>query len=227
MKKVVLGAGLVMLLAACGSSSVVQDSMSDRGELALKLSGELAQSITRTLPDPLCLGSRAQTGIEGNCELEVVASVGAVQIATPAQIAGDGELVSADGVRLSDAAGTVQTRSWQQEARGFYYIDWHEKHIGQIYWNGERVWSTHTFQDYVGNHDCGISNGILYSVDVVACSTKQFPDHLEEWDYFKVSVIYEGFPAFRTFDMHISSDTAGNIMQHWGGGIRPQELVAY
>ena len=227
MKKIVIGAGLMMILAACGSGNVVQDRRGGGEEFALKLSGELAQTVTRSLPDPDCLESRAQTGIEGSCELLVVASVGPVQIATPAQIATDGDLVSADGVRLSDAAGTVETRSWQQEARGFYYIDWHEKHMGQIYWNGERVWSTHAYQDYVGNHDCGISNGILYSVDVVACSTKQFPDHLEEWDYFKVSVIYEGFPAFRTFDMHISSDTAGNMMQYWGGGIRPQELVTY
>lgn len=226
MKKVIVGAGLLMVLAACGSSNVVQDLGSDRGELALKLSGELAQTVSRTLPDPLCLESRARSGIEGSCELEVVASVGPVQVASPEQIAAAGDLVSADGVRLADA-GDVQTRSWQQEARGFYYFDWHEKHMGQIYWNGERVWSTHAYQDYVGNHDCGISNGILYSVNVVACSTKQFPDHLEEWDYFKVSVIYEGFPAFRTFDMHISSDTAGNIMQYWGGGIRPQENVAY
>ena len=122
MKKIVIGAGLMMILAACGSGNVVQDQRGGGEELALKLSGELAQTVTRSLPDPDCLESRAQTGIEGSCELLLVASVGPVQIATPAQIATDGDLVSADGVRLSEAAGTVQTRSWQQEARGFYYI---------------------------------------------------------------------------------------------------------
>jgi hypothetical protein len=133
-----------------------------------------------------------------------------------------GDLVSADGVTLQEGihGETIWTRTWTEEARGLYYFNWHEKHSGRFYFDGEdRVWVTGSasFSDrYQGYHHCNLGSAFGYSLDTVECSENRI--HItssywgiQNWDIYKVSAAFKGSPFSDTKDMHVNVYPSGNM----------------
>ncbi|AMM19081.1 hypothetical protein AX769_01690 [Frondihabitans sp. PAMC 28766] len=110
------------------------------------------------------------------------------------------------------AVRTIWTRTWSQEIRGLYYINWLEKHTGRIYYDGSRVWSTTSTSGYKGSHTCNQGFGIGYSVKVTRCSTEKIgAGSLREWDYFQVHVIAHNIPIYVSHSMRAAFNGPGSI----------------
>jgi hypothetical protein len=174
--------------------------------------------VSAVVADQVCEKARGRTGERGPCGAEMVGGASAGTIATATQLVADGDLLSADGVRLSQVAATttIYTRTWWQETRGLYYINWWEKHSGRIYYHTGHVWSTTTNHGYTGNHNCDQGGGIGYDVKVTSCFTEtRSADLISEWDYWKVYVFFQGFPISASHNMHANAYGSGNIYFYW------------
>jgi hypothetical protein len=186
--------------------------------------------VSAVIQDKVCEEARGKSGERGPCASEVVGGATAATFATAEQVTADGNLVSADGIKLSTylesiragkgptttPTGTIWTRTWWQEARGLYYINWWEKHTGRIYWHTGHVWSTAGAHGYTGRHTCDQGGGIGYDVRVTACFTERLTtNHINEWDYWKVYVFFQGFPISASHDMRASAWGSGNIYFYW------------
>jgi hypothetical protein len=172
--------------------------------------------------DRVCEKARAKSGVFGQCGALTAGGASAGTIATAEQLAADGDLVSADGVKLSASVettptGTIWTRTWWQETRGLYYINWWEKHTGRIYYHTGHVWSTAGAHGFTGRHNCDQGGGIGYDVKVTDCFTERLStNQIVEWDYWKVYVFFEGFPISASHNMHATAFGSGNIYYYWG-----------
>lgn len=130
--------------------------------------------------------------------------------------------MNADGVKLSASiestpTGTIWTRTWWPETRGLYYINWWEKRTGRIYYHTGHVWSTAGAHGYTGNHTCDQGGGIGYDVRVTSCFTERLStNQINEWDYWKVYVFFQGFPISASHNMHATAYGSGNIYFYWG-----------
>lgn len=181
-----------------------------------------AGSFSELAPDRVCEKARAKSKVRGACAMELAAGATALEAASAEQLAADADLVSADGIRLGDytpsstPTGTIWTRTWWQEARGLYYINWWEKHSGRIYWHDGHVWSTTGAHGYTGWHVCDQGGGIGYDIKVTSCFTERLTtNHINEWDFWKVYVFFEGFPISASHDMRASAWGSGNIYFYW------------
>ena len=178
--------------------------------------------ISSVVADRVCEKARARSGEHGLCGAAITGGATAGTIATDEQLVADGDLVSADGVKLSayietTPTGTIWTRTWWQEARGLYYFNWWEKHTGRIYWHTGHVWSTVGAHGFTGRHNCDQGGGIGYDIKVTDCFTERLStNHINEWDYWKVYVFFEGFPISESHNMHASAYGSGNIYFYWG-----------
>ena len=174
--------------------------------------------------DPVCEAALKAVGkTTSGCAAESVVRAGAAAVATPTMIGQDAALEAGDGTSLTAAAlsgCTIYTRTWEQTKRGLYYVNWWETHKGRIYYDGGcgHVWSTTSTYGYVGYHKCGLGGGFGYTVEVRECFTERRYDlngwPISEWDYFKVHVVYKGFPFAVTHDMHVNAYPTGDIYGH-------------
>jgi hypothetical protein len=206
---VVVVAGLLGLTGAASAGASEADT-APRG-LAVE-----AVSARSTGTDALCETARQLDGARGQCAVATTSQSSAgtrVDLASAAA-AGDLDLVSSEGqtLRSAVAAGTVWTRTWWQEKRGLYYVNWLEKHTGRIYYDGSQVWSTSSYRGYKGTHVCDQGYGILYDIKVNSCSTERIGTAtLKEWDYFRVHVVWKGIPLYASHNMHMTANRSGTI----------------
>lgn len=199
MKKVILGLSLSVVLAACGSNSSQEGSFSQLnapGEEPVKVydDGTVVTTVyndrsnplagyTRTtvIPngDPACLEWRRRTGIEGGCDLKNVLRMGRDRLATAEEIAAAGDLVSANGVRLADAArtGAVHIVDWDQLNELSYYkpvITVDVQHKGEVFWTeyeyDENGNQTRRGDAWISKHRCGNNSYMLVSISTTFCS---------------------------------------------------------
>lgn len=174
-----------------------------------------AEAVTTEKYDSQCLKARVDTGTPGSCDVVTTGRASASEVVDPATVpVQDLSLRSADGTTLEAAlaTGTVYTRTWWQEQRGFYYINWLEKHSGRIYWDGSQVWSTTLNRGYKGYHVCDQGYGIGYDVVVKSCFTERLgTTALNEWDMYRVHVIYKGIPLYSSQDMRAYANRYGNM----------------
>lgn len=216
--------GLAASLAALGSPASA-DTLQEATEqeatesMGLSIASDSSGTGSWNVADPICEEARAISGESGPCVATVVAGASGKMAAPPEQLVADGDLVSADGVKLSDVAAnssfTIWTRTWWQQRRGLYYINWWEKHTGRIYYHRGHVWSTTANHGYRGNHICDQGGGIGYDIRVTSCSTEvRGATKISEWDYFKVYVMFKGFPLSASHNMHINAYSSGNIYFH-------------
>jgi hypothetical protein len=196
------------------TSIAATESLSEASSLGT-VSSSLGGTVTAKTTDATCQAARAATGEAGSCAAQMTGSVGARTAATKTQLVADGDLVSADGTRLADVAAsgsTIYTRTWWEEKRGLYYINWWEKHTGRIYWHSGHVWSTVGAHGYTGNHQCDQGGGLGYDIRVTNCFTERRDvTFISEWDYWKVYVLYKGFPLSASHNMHANGHSSGNI----------------
>ena len=189
----------------------------------LSIAANASGSVSAVVADSVCEQARGRSGERGPCAAEATAGATAAMAATPAQLKADGDLVSASGRKLAayietTPVGTIWTRTWWQETRGLYYINWWEKHTGRIYWHtgGTHVWSTGGAHGYTGRHTCDQGGGIAYDIRVTSCFTERLAtNHINEWDYWKVYVFFQGFPISASHNMHASAWGSGNIYFYW------------
>ena len=145
-------------------------------------------------------------------------SVGFENVATTAQLTTGGALVAADGASLAEAAAatTIYTKTWWQEERGLYYVNWWERHIGRIYFDyAGHVWSTTARASYIGYHLCNQGGGVGYSVTVTDCATEQRYDlarpAISEWDRYQVHIVAKGIPIYSSHSMHVNAYDNGSV----------------
>jgi hypothetical protein len=164
-------------------------------------------------PDVLCEQARVLSRSAGPCAAEstLVASA-----ASPVDVKStdprDLTLRSTDGVALRDAVvrGGVSTRTWSQNKRGAFHVNWSETHSGRVYWDGTRVWSTTSTNGYKGSHTCGQSSGIGFSIKVTKCATEKIgAATLREWDYFQAHVLVTGVPIYASHNMRVPATKTG------------------
>ncbi|MFJ1656858.1 hypothetical protein ACIOC2_37040 [Streptomyces sp. NPDC088337] len=210
--------GATMAMCSTFSGGVANAAETDP-ELAA-LSGVGASQVTVLSADAVCEDIRSQTGEEGDCQQETEMGTGGQQTASVSLLAEYGDLVSQDGVKLSEAsaAATVWTRTWWQQKRGLYYYNWKERHEGRIFYDGTTVWSTTSRSGYKGWHKCGLGSGIGYSIEVKDCSTERRYDlknePISEWDRFRVHVVWKGMPIYATHKMHANAYPSGKLTFH-------------
>ncbi|MHB1244667.1 MAG: hypothetical protein ACYC1P_14900 [Gaiellaceae bacterium] len=205
---------VLAVLAVPAAAATPEDATS--GMIAAQAGGSFAE----LAPDRICEKARARSKERGPCAVELAAGATAPEAASAEQLAADADLVGADGIRLGDytpaGTGTIWTRTWWQEARGLYYINWWEKHTGRIYWNSGHVWSTVGAHGYTGRHNCDQGGGIGYDIKVTACFTERLSENnINEWDYWKVYVFFQGFPISASYTMRASAWGSGNIYFYW------------
>jgi hypothetical protein len=211
--RIAVTAGLACLVAG-GGSAAAGPGDEPPGRM---IAANAAAVVSERVPDAVCEQARAKSRERGPCAAEFVFAATAAAVATPAQLAGDGDLVSSGGRRLLDyvkttPTGTIWTRTWSQEKRGLYYVNWWEKHSGRIYWHSGHVWSTGGTHGFTGNHTCDQGGGIGYDVRVTSCFTERIStNQINEWDYWKVYVFFQGFPISASHNMRIAAYGSGNI----------------
>jgi hypothetical protein len=186
----------------------------------LSIAADAEGVVSSVVADVVCEKARARSGARGPCGARLAGGATAGKAATEAQLAGNGNLVSGGGIRLAaymrtTPTGTIWTRTWWQEKRGLYYINWWEKHTGRIYWHSGHVWSTAGAHGYTGRHNCDQGGGIGYDIRVTSCFTERLSTNsIVEWDYWKVYVFFEGFPISASHSMHANAYGSGNIYFH-------------
>jgi len=211
----VLAAGVVLTLTMFSAPANAASPNNEN----LTLSGVAANSAAKIIDDPVCDAALANDSKSTQCSAEMTAAVGKESPATIAQISGNSALVSTSGsLTLAEAAATrrIYTRTWTQQMRGLYYVNWTEKHSGRIYFDkAGHVWSTTKKYGYKGNHICGQGSGILYSVVVKHCTVENRYDlsrpAISQWDYFQVHVIWKGIPIYKSHKMHTNAYDSGKI----------------
>lgn len=181
----------------------------------------LATTRATSARDTACEASVAASGTAADCVAVATTSVSPSSVASASLVKQYAGVESADGTSLAQAAaaGTIWTRTWYQEKRGFYYFNWKEKHIGRIFFDKRsRVWSTSAQSGFKGYHTCDLGYGILYDVQVKSCSTERRYDlnnnPISEWDRFRVHVVWRGIPLYATHSMHVNAYPNGNIYGH-------------
>lgn len=209
---------LLCITVLAGPAAAAPPEESSPAMVAAESSGSFAE----LAPDRICEKARAKSKERGACAMELAAGADAPEAASAEQLAADADLVSAEGIRLGDyviestPTGTIWTKTWWQEARGLYYINWWEKHTGRIYWHSGHVWSTSGAHGYTGRHNCDQGGGIGYDIRVTACFTERTSEnHINEWDYWKVYVFFQGFPISASHNMRASAYGSGNIYFYW------------
>lgn len=203
--------GMTTAMTAAGPAAAADVDGAPPG-LAVK-----ALTVRTTGSDALCETARRIDGASGRCAVATTSqsSAGTRVDAAAARAMNDLDLVSSQGQTLGSAlaaGSTVWTRTWWQEKRGLYYVNWLEKHTGRIYYDGSQVWSTSSYRGYQGTHVCDQGFGILYDIKVNSCSTERIGTAtLKEWDYFRVHVVWKGIPLYSSHNMHMTANRSGTI----------------
>lgn len=188
-------------------------------EVVIEVDGLEAATAVTYSEDPLCLELRERDGTDGPCLQQNKVQISEATPATAEQLEAHGDLIAADGTRLSDigAQATIYTRTWDQEYHGFYYYNWIERHKGRTYfdYNGH-VWSTSERSGYTGYHTCGLGSGFGYSIVVTDCFTENRSDlskpAISEWDYFQVHVVASGVPIYASHNQHCNHYHDGDVL---------------
>lgn len=211
-QRAILGLAGFSLVAATAVTAQAAESAATQDSSAASSQSSVS---TAKGADELCEQARKVSKQRGPCATETTSVVSAADTVTAAEVdAADLDLVAADGTTLSSAlaAGTIYTRTWWQEKRGLYYVNWLEKHTGRIYWDGARVWSTTLYRGYKGTHVCDQGFGILYDIRVTSCSTENLGyTRLREWDYFRVHVVWQGIPLYASHNMYAQANYNGSM----------------
>jgi hypothetical protein len=167
--------------------------------------------------DHICEVARSKAGKPGPCAIGRGGSIGKPVRPSARDLDRLGALRAAgSGVTLREAAATtpVYCRTWSQWERGLYYVNWMEKHTGRFCYNGRDVWVD---GDHGGYHRCDQGYGILYDIQVKDCATnKIFVDTAagygyQNWDYYRVHVVWKGIPLYQSHDMHTNVYPSGNL----------------
>lgn len=117
------------------------------------------------------------------------------------------------GPQLATAAYPLQCGTWWQSIKSGAGV-WEEKHTGKYCWNGTDVW----IWAKGGYHYCDQGYGIGYDIKVTACSEEKVAYSntyfRQNWDYFKVYFMYQGFPVNAAYNMHANVWPNGNVTYH-------------
>lgn len=215
--RIVVALGATVLFVLGGPAAAEEGEPPGRG-----IPADVEATLSFVVPDAVCETARGRSGERGPCAARIAAGASAARPATPSELKAAGRLRSGGGISLASfikttPVGTIWTRTWWQEARGLYYINWWEKHSGRIYYHGgNHVWSTTSAHGYKGFHVCDQGGGIGYDIKVTSCFTERLTtSHINEWDYWKVYVFFEGFPISASHDMRASAWGSGNIYFYW------------
>ncbi|GAA5226998.1 hypothetical protein [Paeniglutamicibacter antarcticus] len=208
---VVLAAGLMFFSTGLAQAATLEGVDKNVGALTL----EATKKTSIAHDDELCEQAREMDDSEGTCGTQTVletskATVVDISKVSPTELA----LKSADGTTLAQAAarGTIYYKTWSQVKRGLYYVNWKEQHSGRFYYNGSRVWSTTSTLGYKGKHICDQGYGVLYDVKVTNCMTDVISSaKIQEWDYFRVHVVWKGIPLYVSHNMHATMTKTGGL----------------
>lgn len=104
-------------------------------------------------------------------------------------------------------------KDWSAVMRGLYYVNWKEEAKGTYCWvEGPG------FPDiYKNSWRCGYSSAIGYDVHVQNCwDERRYGDTTAGWwisdyDKFRVSAAFRGFPLHWTYQFHVNLHPTGNI----------------
>lgn len=215
--KVRLIVGAVMVVVALmsfglGGASAYASSTS--GSSAISKASLSASNVTTTVEDRVCLKARKRTHIEGKCVAEQLQGVSAARPITSAELKKYGNLKSANGVTVAEAsrAGIVYIRGWYQEQRGLYYVNWKERHEGKFLFNGSTAWVDNAYGYVGGYHNCGLGYGFGYDVEVKVCAAyNQQTYTVDNYDAYRVHVVFRGIPIYVTHSMHAYTRGNGTV----------------
>jgi hypothetical protein len=116
------------------------------------------------------------------------------------------------GAQLA-ATSALQCSTWWQAIKSGAGL-WQEKHTGKYCWNGKDVW----IWAKGGYHRCDQGYGIGYDIKVTACSEEKVAYaktyFRQNWDYFKVYFMYQGFPVNAAYNMHANVWPNGIVTYH-------------
>lgn len=130
-------------------------------------------------------------------------------------------MTSADGTTLAAAAMT-RTIYWTRWSQYRISATWKETNSGTFYFDrAGHVWSTTMTYGYKGKHQCIDNYSVGYTISHTQCNTERRYDltgagghPISEWDIFKVSAFYKGFPIAFTHKQHINAYANGTIGWH-------------
>lgn len=159
-----------------------------------------------TPPDGMCNGT-----------LEAITqtvSVGAPELPTTADLAAAPSSLASSG----PPAGT-RCRTWYQtEQSAINSHLWKEQHVGKYCYTKNDVWNGGKYGTY---HTCDHNSGAGFTIDVTDCSenivyTSNIPAGYfrQNWDSFKVSAVYNGFPIHSSHTMHSNVFPGGSLRFH-------------
>lgn len=167
--------------------------------------------------DRICQGVRVKAPAPGPCLTNGGDVVGRAARASSRDLSRLGRLKaigSGETLRTAVASSSVYCRTWRQWQRGLYYLNWEEVHTGRFCYNGRDVWVD---GQHGGYHRCDQGFGILYDVQVKNCAENKIfvntgPGYgVQNWDYFRVHVVWRGIPLYQSHHMHANVYPSGNV----------------
>ncbi len=206
-----LAAGLIFFSTGLAQAATLERVDKNIDSLTL----EATKNTSVTYADELCEQAREMDDTDGTCGTQTVVETSKADVVDISKVPPtDLALKSADGTTLAQAAarGTIYYKTWSQVKRGLYYVNWKEQHSGRFYYNGSRVWSTTSTLGYKGKHICDQGYGVLYDVKVTNCMTDVISSaKIQEWDYFRVHVVWKGIPLYVSHNMHTTMTKSGGV----------------
>jgi hypothetical protein len=172
------------------------------------------QELASAAPAPAAPTSAIVTGVRDAAS--VTALVSRQRPATASELLADAGLTATDGTTIAAASRVrpISRGSWTQTMVGTFHA-WTEVHKGTFYFDGKHVWQKR-YRGQEGSHRCGLGYVIGGVVEVKECTkirdVRMSTRVIGNWDVFRVTGVWHGFPLSHTHWMHIAMYPNGRTL---------------